>query len=94
MKGNLEMAKATTTIRQVLNYQAECGAWFAENAALFNRVCAFYFDVIAAHEKILDLGIPVVNVPVVIASLLAMKRENQPRATRWVLHWCSALNVA
>ena len=56
MKGNLEMAKATTTIRQVLNYQAEYGAWFAENAALFNRVCAFYFDVIAAHEKILDLG--------------------------------------
>src|SRR2546430_13489171 len=50
------MAKATTTIRQVLNYQAEHAAWFAANAALFNRVCAFYFDVIAAHEKILDLS--------------------------------------
>ncbi|HEX3641127.1 MAG TPA: transposase, partial [Ktedonobacteraceae bacterium] len=31
-------------------------AWFAANQALFNRVCAFYFDVIAAHEKILDLS--------------------------------------
>ncbi len=48
------MAKATTTIKQVLrkaqappvgaegNYQAEHGAWFAANHALFNRVCAFY----------------------------------------------------
>src|SRR5436190_8243642 len=50
------MAKATTTIRQVLNYQAEYAAWFAANQALFNRVCAFYFDVIQAHEKILELG--------------------------------------
>jgi putative transposase len=50
------MAKATTTIRQVLNYQGEYAAWFAANQALFNRVCAFYFDVIQAHEKILDLS--------------------------------------
>src|SRR5260370_10145018 len=50
------MAKATTTIRQVLNHQAEHAAWFAANAALFNRVASFYFDVIATHEKILDLG--------------------------------------
>ncbi len=50
-----DMAKATTTIRQVLNYQPEYGAWFATNAALFNQVAAFYFEVIAAHEKILDL---------------------------------------
>src|SRR6266849_2492965 len=55
------MAKATTTIRQVLNpqrghsYQADYTAWFAANQDLFNRVAAFYFDVIAAHEKILDL---------------------------------------
>ncbi len=50
------MAKATTTIKQVLNYGPEQSAWFAENAILFNRVAAFYFDVIQAHVKILDLG--------------------------------------
>ena len=49
------MAKATTTIKQVLNYGPEHSAWFAANAALYNRVCAFYFEVIAAHEKVLDL---------------------------------------
>ncbi len=47
------MAKATTTMRQVLNYQAEHGVWFAANQALFNRVAAFYFEVIVAHEKVL-----------------------------------------
>ena len=47
------MAKATTTIRQTLNHQPDHG--FAANATLFNQVCAFYFEVIAAHEKILDL---------------------------------------
>ena len=50
------MAKATTTIRQVLNSQADYAAWFAANQALFNRVCAFYFEVIQAHEKVLELG--------------------------------------
>jgi putative transposase len=50
------MAKATTTIRQVLNYQTEYGTWFAENAALYNQVTSFYFGVIQAHEKILDLS--------------------------------------
>ncbi len=50
------MAKATTTIKQVLNYQAGHGAWFAANQALFNRVTAFYFGVIQAHEKVLDLS--------------------------------------
>jgi hypothetical protein len=49
------MAKATTTIRQVLNYETDHGAWFAANQALFNRVASFYFGVIQAHEKILDL---------------------------------------
>ena len=49
------MAKATTTIKQTLNHEPDHGLWFAENAVLFNRVCAFYFDVIAAHEKLLDL---------------------------------------
>jgi hypothetical protein len=49
------MAKATTTIRQVLNYQTDYAAWFAANQALYNRACAFYFGVIQAHEKVLDL---------------------------------------
>ena len=50
------MAKATTTIKQILNYQTEHGVWFAANQDLFNRVCAFYFEVIGAHEKVLDLS--------------------------------------
>ena len=36
-------AKATTTIRQGMNYQPEHAAWFAANQVLFNRVAAFYF---------------------------------------------------
>jgi hypothetical protein len=49
------MAKATTTIRQSLNYQPQHAEWFAANQALFNRVVAFYFEVIQAHEGLLDL---------------------------------------
>jgi len=49
------MAKATTTIKQVLNYQPAHAAWFAANQALFNQVVAFYFEVIQAHEQVLDL---------------------------------------
>src|SRR6266702_6151304 len=49
------MAKATTTIRQSLNYQPQQSDCFAANQALFNRVVAFYFEVIQAHEGILDL---------------------------------------
>src|SRR5215469_18788859 len=54
-KGSSDMAKATTTIRQSLNYPAQYAHYFAENAALFNRVVAFYFDCIQAHEGILAL---------------------------------------
>jgi putative transposase len=50
------MAKATTTIKQSLQYQPEHVAWFAANQNLFNRVAAFYFSVIQAHEKVLELG--------------------------------------
>ena len=50
------MAKATTTIRQTLNHKLEHGVWFAANQALFNRVAAFYFEVIQAHETMLELG--------------------------------------
>ena len=49
------MAKATKTIRQSLNYQPQHGEYFAANQALFNRVVAFYFDCIQAHEGVLDL---------------------------------------
>src|SRR5260370_20459119 len=49
------MAKATTTIRQSLNYQPQQSDCFAANQALFNRVVAFYFEVIQAHAGILDL---------------------------------------
>jgi len=50
------MAKATTTVRQVLNHKPAYGAWFAATQALFNCVAAFYFEVIQAHEKVLELG--------------------------------------
>src|SRR5260370_19721637 len=54
-EGAYMAAKATTTIRQAMNYQPEHAAWFAANQVLFNQVAAFYFEVIQAHEKILDL---------------------------------------
>jgi len=50
------MAKATTTIRESLNYPSSYADSFAANQALFNRVVAFYFEVIQAHAKVLDLG--------------------------------------
>jgi transposase len=50
------MAKATTTIKQSLQDQPQHVAWFIANQALFNRVAAFYFEVIQVHEKVLELG--------------------------------------
>src|SRR5260370_38234183 len=50
------MAKATTTIKQVLDYQDAHAAWFAVNQVLFNQVAAFYYEVIQAHERVLDLS--------------------------------------
>jgi putative transposase len=50
------MAKATTTIKQVLSYQPQHADHFAANQALFNQVAAFYFEVIQAHAGILDLS--------------------------------------
>jgi hypothetical protein len=49
-------AKATKTIKQVLNYQPHHATWFAATQDLFNRVATFYFEVITAHEKVLDLS--------------------------------------
>src|SRR5438874_5884937 len=50
------MAKATTTIRQELNYSPHHAAWFAATQTLFNQIAAFYFEVIQAHENVLDLS--------------------------------------
>ena len=54
--GIASMAKATTTLRQVLNYHPHHTAWFAATQVLFNQVAAFYFEVITAHEGVLDLS--------------------------------------
>jgi len=50
------MAKAMITIRQGLQYRPHQASWFAATAALFNRVAAFYFEVIQAHGKVLELS--------------------------------------
>ena len=50
------MAKATMTIKEALNYQPRHAQYFAANQSLFNRVVAFYFDCIQAHEGILALA--------------------------------------
>jgi len=50
------MAKATTTMKQSMQYPPQHSEWFAATQALFNRVTAFYFEVIQAHEGILDLS--------------------------------------
>src|SRR5215469_5940229 len=55
-RGGTAMAKATKTIRQSLSYPSHYAGYFAENAALFNRVVAFYFDCLQAHVGILALN--------------------------------------
>jgi transposase len=50
------MVKATTTIRQMLNSRPDVQAYFVANQSLFNRVASFYFDVVQAHIKVLDLS--------------------------------------
>src|SRR5215469_9288832 len=49
-------AKATKTIKQVLSYKTQHAAWFEQNQVLFNRVVAFYFEVIQAHQRVLELS--------------------------------------
>jgi putative transposase len=49
------MAKAVTTIRQSLQHAVAHADWFAATQRLFNLVAAFYFEVIQAHEGVLDL---------------------------------------
>ncbi len=49
-------AKATKTIKHVLSYKDQHATYFAATQDLFNRVAAFYFEVITAHEGVLDLS--------------------------------------
>lgn len=50
------MSRATKTIRQQLNYRPEIVGWLEETQALFNRVAAFYFEVIQTRPDVLKLG--------------------------------------
>src|SRR5215469_9883437 len=49
-------AKATKTIKQVLSYKTQHAAWFEQTQALFNTVVGFYFEVIQAHQLVLELS--------------------------------------
>jgi len=50
--------KAQKTIRHLLEYRPSISEWFASTWQLFNRVAAFYFDVIQAHPNVLELSNP------------------------------------
>ncbi len=50
------MASATNTIRQPLSYRPAHGAWFVATKSLYNQTASFFFEVIAAHPKILELS--------------------------------------
>lgn len=50
-----KFAIITKTIRQWLEYRKGISEWFTATQELFNRVVAFYFDVIQAHLPVLDL---------------------------------------
>ena len=49
------MSRAGKTIRQRLGYRPEIADWFGETQALFNRVAAFYFDLIESHREVLSM---------------------------------------
>ncbi len=49
------MSHATKTISQQLDYRPEIAGWFEKTKVLFNKVAAFYFDVIEAHQEVLKL---------------------------------------
>jgi len=50
------VAKATKTVQHALSYQPQHAVWFAATHTLYNRVVAFYFAVINAHEGFLELS--------------------------------------
>jgi transposase len=49
------MSRVTKTIRQQLGYRPEIAGWLEGTQILFNRVAAFYFEVIEAHPNVLEL---------------------------------------
>lgn len=51
------MSRATKTIRQQLDYRPEIADWLERTHILFNRVVAFYFEVIEVHPDVLELDI-------------------------------------
>lgn len=48
--------KVRKTIRHLLEYRPGISEWFALTGQLFNRVAAFYFEVIQAHPGVLELS--------------------------------------
>jgi hypothetical protein len=52
---NTHMSRVGKTIRQQLDYRPEIAGRFEETKALFNRVTAFYFEVIETHPEVLHL---------------------------------------
>jgi putative transposase len=48
--------QARITIRLQLETRPGRSEWFAITKNLFNQVAAFYFDVIAAHPRVLDVS--------------------------------------
>ena len=50
------MAKATKTRQHSLSYKLAHATWFAENQVLYNRVVAFYFEIINTHERLIELS--------------------------------------
>ncbi len=49
------MATAQKTIRQLFEYRPGISEWFQITQVLFNQVTHFYFEVIQAHEHLLNL---------------------------------------
>ena len=46
----------TKTFRFRLSYRPQANVWLGETQTLFNRVAAFYFDVMEAHPGVLELS--------------------------------------
>jgi hypothetical protein len=50
------MATATKTIRQRIEYRPGIFECFQTTQELFNRLAAFYFEVIQAHQGVLEMS--------------------------------------
>jgi len=49
-------SRPTKTFRYRLGHRPQADVWFGETQALFNRVAAFYFDVMEAHPGVRELS--------------------------------------